>query len=99
MLRLRRQTRPHHFPRLYHPFDAQHAHSLHRLGQELSLRVSWHCSGFPCNLERVGIDDADLPRLCPFRQLYGEDDEGTDGAELEKAKEAGENGKCSHPFP
>jgi len=26
-------------------------------------------------------------------QLFGEDDEGTDGAELEKAKEAGENGE------
>lgn len=80
MLRLSAQARRQDVPSLYDPLYAVHTHTLHRVGEELSLPVG-----------KVTF----LPYLGPERrgcsQLFGSEEENDD-AELDDAAKQGESG-------
>jgi hypothetical protein len=56
MLRMPGQARPEDLPCLHDPVDAEYAHPLHRLGQELSLQVRLFCLSFPCLDGALNVD-------------------------------------------
>lgn len=77
------------FPCLYHPINAQSAHTLHCLGKKLSLRVR----AFFISLIFLSLLVYLSASFLVCSQLFGEDEDAASQTELDAAQAQGENAK------